>query len=286
VKQTTALFFLLNLFLLSVSAQEPTMKILQRSFTTAIPAKELLIRPICEKNSGSPLFVVDGMVIEEFELRKIDPNDIESIWIFKDSEAAVINSCKPARGVVVITTKNANQRTITVKDILTGEPLKGASIDLISAEKEIEAIHMTADSLGRIIINKIVYGKEYNLIISNSGYKTFSAFMNAATIKKNYSVLLERNDSIKIVENKIKLYPNPLMSSQKINIEFEGKQGKVTVRLFSLDYKLINAKEYEARNGINKISFFINPQLSSGMYIVQLFDEMNHQVKTERLIIQ
>lgn len=76
------------------------------------------------------------------------------------------------------------------------------------------------------------------------------------------------------------------MSSQKINIEFEGKQGKVTVRLFSLDYKLINAKEYKATNGINRISFFINPQLSSGMYIVQLFDEMNHQVKTERLIIQ
>ena len=76
------------------------------------------------------------------------------------------------------------------------------------------------------------------------------------------------------------------MSSQKINIEFKGKQGKVTVRLFSLDYKLINAKEYEARNGVNRISFFINPQLSSGMYIVQLFDEKNHQVKTERLIIQ
>ena len=76
------------------------------------------------------------------------------------------------------------------------------------------------------------------------------------------------------------------MSSQKINIEFEGQQGKVTVRLFSLDYKLINAKEYEAISGLNRISFFINPQLSSGMYIVQLFDEKKHPVKTERFIIQ
>ena len=76
------------------------------------------------------------------------------------------------------------------------------------------------------------------------------------------------------------------MSSQKINIEFEGQQGKVTVRLFSLDYKLINAKEYEAISGLNRISFFINPQLSSGMYIVQLFDETNPPVKTERFIIQ
>jgi len=76
------------------------------------------------------------------------------------------------------------------------------------------------------------------------------------------------------------------MNSQKVNIEFKGKQGKVTVRLFSLDYKLINAKEYEATNGINRISFFINPQLSSGMYIIQLFDEKNYPVKTERLVIQ
>jgi len=76
------------------------------------------------------------------------------------------------------------------------------------------------------------------------------------------------------------------MNSQKVNIEFNGKQGKVTVRLFSLDYKLINAKEYEATNGINRISFFINPQLSSGMYIIQLFDEKNYPVKTERLVIQ
>ena len=145
---------------------------------------------------------------------------------------------------------------------------------------------MTADSLGKVVTNKMVYGKKYKLIVSNTGYKTFSAFVNAATIKKNYSVLLEKSDSTKKVENKIILYPNPVMNSQKINIEFEGKQGKVTVRLFSLDYKLINAKEYEAINGINRISFFINPQMSSGMYIVQLFDEKNHQVKTERLIIQ
>jgi hypothetical protein len=76
------------------------------------------------------------------------------------------------------------------------------------------------------------------------------------------------------------------MNSQKVNIEFKGKQGKVTVRLFSWDHKLINAKEYEAANGINTIGFFINSQLASGMYIIQLFDEMNRPVKAERLVIQ
>ena len=134
MKQTTALFVLLNLFI-SVSAQEPTTKILRRTFPSATPANELVIRPICEKKSGTPLFVVDGSVVNEFVLKYMDPNDIESIWILKDNQATALYGCRASSGVVVITTKNANQRTITVRDLVTGEPLTGASIDLVPGEK-------------------------------------------------------------------------------------------------------------------------------------------------------
>jgi|SRR5688572_5435268 len=318
MKRTTALFVLFSLFLLSVAAQEPGMKVLQRAAPSITPAKVFQMRTVCNKSSGNPLFVVDGIIIDEFEWKNIDPNDIESISILKDAVATVIY-CQPGRGVVVITTKNANQRIISVKDMVSGEPLAAATVDLIYGEDKHDTIRLIADPFGRVVTDRIVYGKEYKLIISSVGYKTCSAFVNAATIKRDYSVLLEKvygglrdvtvtaircgprvrvikcsvakNDSTRNIgklmfENKIKVYPNPVMNSQMVNIEFEGKQGKVTVRLFSLEYQLINAKEYDAANGLNRISFFIDPRLSSGMYLIQLFDEKNLPVKTERLVVQ
>lgn len=248
------------------------------------------IRCLSSVSNDKPLFVIDGVIVEESELKSLDPNDIESIWILKNGEATALYGCRAAPGVVLITTKSANQRTIVVKDMLTGEPLTGANVDLVLTEKRNETIHLISDSLGRIVTNKIVYGKEYELKISSVGYKSFRVIANTKQLGKNYTVLLERqydqiNIQEKLVLKNLKLYPNPVMKSQKINIEFEGKQGKVTVRLFSIDHKLINAKEYEALSGMNMISFSIDASLSSGMYIIQLFDEKNYQLKTERLII-
>src|SRR5688572_24784315 len=195
MRQTTALFVLLNLFFLSVASQEPGMKVLQRAAPSITPAKVFQMRTVCNKSSGNPLFVVDGIVIDEFEWKNIDPNDIESISILKDLEATTI-FCSPARGVVLIATKKACQRTIQIKDMVAGEPLPAATVDLIFGEDKSDTIRLVADSFGRVVTDRIVYGKEYKLIISSIGYKIFSAFVNAATIKRDYSVLLEKDYAV------------------------------------------------------------------------------------------
>src|SRR5690606_22446843 len=62
-------------------------------------------------SSNTPLYVVDGIIIQERmdpdsnPLDFINPSDIESIDILKDASAAAIYGSRGSNGVVLITTK-------------------------------------------------------------------------------------------------------------------------------------------------------------------------------------
>lgn len=65
---------------------------------------KVIIRGIATINSSSdPLYVVDGVVMENFGL--INPNDIESMEVLKDASAAAIYGARGANGVILVTTK-------------------------------------------------------------------------------------------------------------------------------------------------------------------------------------
>ena len=65
------------------------------------------IRGINSITQGSgPIYVVDGVVVT-YDLREINPNDVESIDVLKDASAAAIYGARAAEGVVIITTKKA-----------------------------------------------------------------------------------------------------------------------------------------------------------------------------------
>lgn len=56
---------------------------------------------------NSPLYVMDGFIIENFNPGLIDPSDIESMSVLKDASATAIYGVRGANGVVIITTKRA-----------------------------------------------------------------------------------------------------------------------------------------------------------------------------------
>lgn len=73
---------------------------------TGQPGGELrvIIRGISTINaSASPLYVVDGVVMSNFQF--LNPNDIESIEVLKDASSAAIYGARGANGVVLVTTK-------------------------------------------------------------------------------------------------------------------------------------------------------------------------------------
>ena len=54
-------------------------------------------------NNASPLFVVDGMLLDDIGF--LNPNDVESIEVLKDASATAIYGSRGANGVIIVTTK-------------------------------------------------------------------------------------------------------------------------------------------------------------------------------------
>ncbi|KAA6341349.1 TonB-dependent receptor SusC [termite gut metagenome] len=64
----------------------------------------VVIRGIGTINSSSnPLYVVDGVVMEDFQF--LNPNDIERVEVLKDASAAAIYGARGANGVILVTSK-------------------------------------------------------------------------------------------------------------------------------------------------------------------------------------
>ena len=53
----------------------------------------------------TPLYVVDGMALENFDLNLINPQDIQSVEILKDAASSAIYGSRGANGVILVTTK-------------------------------------------------------------------------------------------------------------------------------------------------------------------------------------
>ncbi len=63
------------------------------------------IRGVGTLNDASPLFVVDGMTMDNINF--LNPNDIESVDVLKDASATAIYGARGANGVIMITTKRS-----------------------------------------------------------------------------------------------------------------------------------------------------------------------------------
>ena len=71
-------------------------------------SNRVVIRGIATINSSSnPLYVVDGVVMENFYL--MNPNDIESMEVLKDASATAIYGARGANGVIMVTTKRGKK---------------------------------------------------------------------------------------------------------------------------------------------------------------------------------
>jgi TonB-linked SusC/RagA family outer membrane protein len=65
--------------------------------------------------AGQPLIVIDGFPMESTSsINTINPNDIEQIDVLKDASATAIYGSRGANGVIIITTKQGNQKGLQV----------------------------------------------------------------------------------------------------------------------------------------------------------------------------
>lgn len=64
----------------------------------------VMIRGVGTFNNNSPLYIVDGMYMNNIDY--LNPNDIESIDVLKDASSAAIYGSRAANGVMIVTTKS------------------------------------------------------------------------------------------------------------------------------------------------------------------------------------
>ncbi len=71
---------------------------------------QIVIRDISSVNGGSPLILIDGA---EGNINSLNPNDIESVSVLKDAQAAIYGN-RASNGVILVTTKNAGEGRVKV----------------------------------------------------------------------------------------------------------------------------------------------------------------------------
>ena len=70
----------------------------------------IFIRGIGTNGDNSPLVIIDGLIAENPAiLNGINPDDIENISVLKDAASAAIYGSRGANGVIIVTTKNAEE---------------------------------------------------------------------------------------------------------------------------------------------------------------------------------
>ncbi len=95
------------------------------------------IRGLGSFNNNNPLYVIDG--VQSGNISALNPNDIESMQVLKDAASASIYGVRGSNGVIIVTTKKAKRRGVTVTyDMYYGKQAPGKGFDLLNAQEEAE----------------------------------------------------------------------------------------------------------------------------------------------------
>ena len=107
----------------------------------------MIIRGMSTINSSTdPLYVVDGVVMEDFKF--VNPNDIERIEVLKDASSAAIYGARGANGVIMVTTKRGSKEE-GVQVSYSGSVSVGTMskyMDLLDANEWMDAYKIASDN--------------------------------------------------------------------------------------------------------------------------------------------
>jgi TonB-linked SusC/RagA family outer membrane protein len=93
------------------------------------------IRGVGTLNDASPLYVVDGMLLDDVSF--LNPNDIQSMEVLKDASATAIYGSRGANGVIIVTTKRgrAGEATRFTVNAYAGMQEVQHPISLVNAQQ-------------------------------------------------------------------------------------------------------------------------------------------------------
>ncbi|WKN29916.1 TonB-dependent receptor [Porifericola rhodea] len=130
----------------TLQGRVPGVQVTQTGGGTPGGAVQVNIRGIGTINGETPLYVIDGVQVQQGQqgpdgysiLNSLNPSDIESIDILKDASAAAIYGSRASGGVVLITTKRGKSGPVKVNlDAYYGMQSQGSFYDVLSGPEYI-----------------------------------------------------------------------------------------------------------------------------------------------------
>ncbi|MDR1592532.1 MAG: TonB-dependent receptor [Prevotellaceae bacterium] len=100
---------------------------------------EIRIRGIGTINNSSPIYVVDGIIVDDIKF--VSSSDIESIEILKDASSSAIYGARAANGVILLSTKKGKPGPATVSlNAWVGTQNRWNKLDLMQSKELAETI--------------------------------------------------------------------------------------------------------------------------------------------------
>ncbi|MDR1654213.1 MAG: TonB-dependent receptor [Prevotellaceae bacterium] len=126
---------------------------------------EVRIRGVGTVNNSAPLYVVDGVMVNDISF--LSPNDIENTEILKDASATAIYGSRGANGVILITTKHGKDGKTKISfNSYYGVQTRWRKIDL-----------MQRDEFARTIV-KLANGRTEQQIYNEQGFSAWHSAYN------------------------------------------------------------------------------------------------------------
>ena len=144
----------------------------------------IMIRGIGTLNNANPLYIVDGMYMDNMD--HINPNDIESIDVLKDASSSAIYGSRAANGVVIITTKaGSNTEGVPQVDVSLNFGLQTPNkyLNMLNAEEWAEVTTVARAAIGSPILDMAQD-------LSNKPDNDWQRIMLGSALMQNYNVSL------------------------------------------------------------------------------------------------
>ncbi|MEX0771516.1 MAG: SusC/RagA family TonB-linked outer membrane protein, partial [Balneolaceae bacterium] len=128
------------------------------------------IRGVSSFQNNDPLYIIDGVPVQDAYNNWLNPNDIESMQVLKDASAASIYGARANNGVIIITTKRGTPGAPQISlDMSTGvaTPVKGYDDFLILDPMDYHEVIRRSHVNAGLSVPTNIYGDPNNPSIPN-----------------------------------------------------------------------------------------------------------------------
>ena len=143
------------------------------------------IRGVGTVKNSDPLYIVDGMPLEQSSLDFLNPADVQSVEVLKDAASTAIYGTRGANGVVLITTKQGKkeEKMQVSYDMYYGLQNPWHKVDMLNAQEYIELMNDGMKNDGR---DSMFTQQEIDTLRWNTNWQDEMYYKNAP--KQSHSI--------------------------------------------------------------------------------------------------